>query len=95
MTEIRDSYEKRYRMSVLGEGGLKIVVSIPRMVILREAKKCQLTIEEFLEQFKAVAQFNNFEWGHLHVRGNQKRGRSCLIKLKRGVMWKIVMVRWF
>ena len=49
MTEMRDSYKKRYRMSALGEDGLNIVVSIPRMVILREAEKRELTIEEFLE----------------------------------------------
>ena len=61
MTEIRDSYKKRYRMRVLGEGGLNIVVSIPRMVILREAEKRELIIEDFLEQFKAVAQFDNFD----------------------------------
>ena len=44
MTEVKDSYKKRYRMRALGEGGLNIVVSIPRMVIEREAEKRGLTI---------------------------------------------------
>ena len=61
MTEIRDSYKKRYRMRALGEGGLNIVVSIPRMVIEREAGKRWLTIGEFLERFRAIAQFDNFD----------------------------------
>ncbi|MBA7582656.1 hypothetical protein ES708_24592 [subsurface metagenome] len=61
MTEVRDSYKKRYRMRALGEGGLNIVVSIPRVVIEREAERRGLTIGEFLDQFKAVAQYNNFE----------------------------------
>ncbi len=61
MTEVRDSYKKRYRMRALGEGGLNIVVSIPRVVIEREAERRGLTIGEFLEQFKAVAQYNSFE----------------------------------
>ena len=61
MTEIRDSYKKRYRMRALGEGGLNIVVSIPRVVIEREAEKRGLTVGGFLDQFKAVAQYNSFE----------------------------------
>lgn len=61
MVEVRDSYKKRYRMRALGEGGLNIVVSIPRMVIEREAEKRGLTIQEFLEQFKAVAEFDSFD----------------------------------
>ena len=61
MTEVRDSYKKRYRMRALGEGGLNIVVSIPRMVIEREAEKRGLTIREFLEQFKTVAEFDSFD----------------------------------
>lgn len=61
MPKIKDSYKKRYKMRALGQGGLNIVVSIPRVVVEREAEKHELTIEEFLEQFKAVAQYDNFE----------------------------------
>jgi len=61
MAEIRDSYKRRYKMRALGEGGLNIVVSIPRVVIEREAEKRGLTISEFLAQFKAVAQYGSFE----------------------------------
>ena len=48
-------------MRAVGQDGLNIVVSIPRVVIEREAEKCGLTIGEFLDQFKAVAQYNSFE----------------------------------
>ena len=48
-------------MRAVGQDGLNIVVSIPRVVIEREAEKHGLTIPEFLEQFKAVAQYDNFE----------------------------------
>lgn len=61
MTRIKDAYERRYKMRALGEDGLNIVVSIPRVVIDREAEKHGLTIKEFLTQFKAVAQYDNFE----------------------------------
>ncbi len=61
MAEIKDAYKRRYKMRSLGEDGLNIVVSIPRVVIEREAEKRGLTIRGFLEQFRAVAQFDNFE----------------------------------
>ncbi len=59
--KVKDTYKKRYKMRALGEDGLNIVVSIPRVVIEREAERRRLTVGEFLEQFKAVAQYDNFE----------------------------------
>jgi hypothetical protein len=47
-------------MRAIGQDGLNIVVSIPRIVIEREAERRTLTIEEFLEQFRAVAEFDSF-----------------------------------
>ena len=61
MTEIRNAYKKRYKMRAVGQDGLNIVVSIPRLVIDREAERYDLTVDKFLEQFKAVAQFDNFD----------------------------------
>ena len=61
MDEIRDSYKRRYKMRAVGQDGLNIVVSIPRVVIEREAEKRRLTLKEFLAQFKAVAQYNSFD----------------------------------
>ena len=61
MVETRDSYKRRYKMRAVGQGGLNIVVSIPRVVIEREAENRKLTVGQFLEQFKAVAQYNNFD----------------------------------
>ena len=59
--EIRDTYKKRYKMRAQGEGGLNTVVSIPRVVIEREAERQGLAIEEFIEKFRAVAHYNNFD----------------------------------
>lgn len=61
MTGIKDTYKRRYKMRALGENGLNIVVSIPRVVIEREAERRGLTIRGFLEQFKAVAEFDSFD----------------------------------
>lgn len=48
-------------MRALGEDGLNIVVSIPRIVIEREAEKRGITISEFLERFRAIARFDSFD----------------------------------
>ncbi|GAH74610.1 unnamed protein product [marine sediment metagenome] len=74
MAEIRDSYKKRYKMRAVGQNGLNIIVSIPRIVIKREAERRELTIEEFLEQFKAVAQFGNFEGVIYTFEENKRHG---------------------
>lgn len=62
--KVKGAYRKRYKMRGLGTEGLNTVVSIPRVVIEREAEKSGLTIEGFREQYRAVAQFNNFEGVH-------------------------------
>lgn len=58
------SYEKSYKMRMVGEDGLNIVVSIPRTVIVKEARSQGLTLEEFLKQYRAIAQYNSFEGIH-------------------------------
>lgn len=54
-------YKKPYKMRAVGDGGLNTVVSIPPEVIRREAEKQGLTVSEFLEEFVAVAQYNNID----------------------------------
>ena len=57
---IQNSYEKYYKIRTTGEDGLNIVVSIPRIVIEKEARQRGLTIEQFIKQYFAVAQYNSF-----------------------------------
>jgi len=80
MAGIRDAYKRCYKMRALGQNGLNIVVSIPRVVIQREAEKRSLTIGEFLEQFKAIAQYDNFE-GIIYTFEETKR--NCPSQAKR------------
>ena len=61
MPKVEDSYKRRYKMRMVGADGMNIVVSIPRVVIQREAERHALTIEKFLERFKAVAHYDNFQ----------------------------------
>ena len=58
---IDNTYKRRYKLRAVGQDGLNIIVSMPRVVVEREAERQGLTVGEFLKQFKAVAQYNNFE----------------------------------
>ncbi len=57
-------YQKTYKMRRVGEDGLNVVVSIPPEVVEKEARKQGLTIRQFVEQFRVVAEFNSFEGIH-------------------------------
>ncbi len=57
-------YQKLYKMRRVGEDGLNIVVSIPPEVVEKEARKRGLTIQQFVEQFRVMAEFNSFEGVH-------------------------------
>lgn len=63
-TNLDDTFEKRYKMRALGNDGLNTVVSIPRVVLEREAKKHGVTIEQFIEEYVIIAHFNGIEGVH-------------------------------
>lgn len=54
-------FKKRYKMRSVGEDGLNTVVSIPRIVLQREADKRGVTLEKFLKDYRAVATFDNID----------------------------------
>jgi len=59
--EIKDSYKAQYKMRTTGKNGMTTIITLPPMVVEREASKRGLTVAEFIEQFRVVAHFNNFE----------------------------------
>lgn len=61
---IEDTFEKRYKMRAQGQDGLNTVVSIPRVVLEREAKKRGITVEEFIAEYDVVAHFDGIEGVH-------------------------------
>lgn len=75
--KVNSFYKKRYRMRALGPEGLNTAVSIPRVVIEREAESHGLTIGEFREQFRAVAQFDNFDGVRYTFEKIEKEGESA------------------
>ena len=64
MTEevkLSNTYKKRYKMRSQGKDGLNTVVSMPRVVIEREAAKKGLSVGEFIKHYRAVALYNSFD----------------------------------
>lgn len=57
-----DSYRKTYRLRLAqGKDRKSIEVTFPYEVIEKESRKRGLTIQEFIDQYQAVAQYNGFE----------------------------------
>lgn len=71
-TELEDTFEKRYKMRALGNDGLNTVVSIPRVVLEREAKKRGVTVEEFIAEYIIVAHFDGIEGVHYTFEKKEK-----------------------
>lgn len=64
---IDEAYRKTYRIRLAqGNRAKTAEVTFPYTVIEKEARKRNMTVEEFIEKYQAVAQFNNFE-GVLYI----------------------------
>ncbi|MHA1869048.1 MAG: hypothetical protein ACTSXD_13475 [Candidatus Heimdallarchaeaceae archaeon] len=61
--KLDDSYEKVYkiRKAVPGKSIENYVITVPKLVLEREAKKYNLTLEEFIKNFRAKCHFNSFK----------------------------------
>ena len=59
MTNPVSAYRKAYKVRLVGDGGAEL--TIPMMVLEREAGKYGLSVEEFIQKFRAVAHFNSFD----------------------------------
>lgn len=55
------AYKKEYKVRTIGKKGTAYEVSFPQEVIQRKARELGLTIEDFLEQYRAIAYYNAFD----------------------------------
>ena len=55
---VEDAYSKSYKMRMVGPGSLE--ATIPRAIVEREARKCKLSIEEFIKVYQVEYLFNDF-----------------------------------
>ena len=63
--KLDDTYTKTVRMQATGADGKTIRISIPRVVVQKEAKKHDLPLDRFLGLFRAEWRFNSFEGAYM------------------------------
>ncbi len=61
---MEEGYKKTYKMRQLVKGAKHITVAIPYEVIERHAKSHGMTVDQFIEKYVAVAEYNGFEGVH-------------------------------
>lgn len=62
--EIKDALQKTYKIRRNASGRDSVVVAMPFEVIEREARKLGLTVDEFIDKYQAVAQYDSFNGIH-------------------------------
>ena len=60
MADQQIGYKRTYRIRILVPGKKHAVSGIPYEVIEREAAQHNLTVDEFIEQFEVVSEYDNF-----------------------------------
>lgn len=60
-------YQKTYTIRREGSKGLSYRVTIPKAFVEKEARKRGLTVDEFLDQYQAIARYNSFRGLHIDI----------------------------
>ena len=62
--KIKDALRKTYKMRRNAPGRDSVVVAMPFEVVEREARKLELSVDEFIKQYQVVAQYDSFDGVH-------------------------------
>lgn len=57
----KDALRKEYQIRIPVEGRKSFIVTMPYEVVEREARRRDLTINDFLEKYQVIAHYDNFE----------------------------------
>lgn len=57
----KDTLQKQYQIRMPVEGRKSFIVTMPYEVVVREARRRGLKLEEFLEKYQVIAHYDNFE----------------------------------
>ena len=60
-TSTKNTYRRGYRLRISVPGRNSLHVTFPYEVVEREARRHGLTVDEFIQQFRAVAHYNGFD----------------------------------
>ena len=77
----QEAYRKEIRMRFAGVGA--VVITIPKPIIEKAARSKGLSIEEFIEKYRAVALYNNFDQFDMAYRFEPIKDREILSLGKR------------
>lgn len=61
LPDLEKSLRKAYKVRTVTPNSKYCEVGFPRVVIEREARKLGLSVEDFLERYHAVANYDSFE----------------------------------
>jgi len=59
--QLNSSLRKQYKLRMAIPGTKTVEVTFPYEVVEREARKRNLTVQEFLAQYVAIAQYDSFD----------------------------------
>ena len=59
--QLEDAYRRPYRLRMAQPGAKTFEVTFPYEVVEREARKNELSVEEFVKSFQVIAHFNGIE----------------------------------
>jgi len=59
--DFTDSYKSRYKMRAVGSDGASIITTLPPQAVRREASKHGLSVKEFIDQYRVVAYYGDFD----------------------------------
>ena len=62
--ELKNALRKAYRIRVNAKGRKSLIVAFPFEVVEREARKRELSVEDFLAKYHAIAQYDGFDGVH-------------------------------
>lgn len=66
-------YKSKYKMNLVGSGGMTTTVAIPPVVIERKAEEKGITPERFVKTHHAIAIFNGFDGVFITFEENTKK----------------------
>jgi hypothetical protein len=72
--QLNSSLRKQYKLRMAIPGTKTVEVTFPYEVVEREARKHNLTVQEFLAQYIAVAQYDNFDGVFYSFEPSDKNG---------------------
>jgi len=69
---IKGALQKTYKIRRNSIGRDSVIVAMPFEVVEREARKLGLTVDEFIDKYQAVAQYDSFDGIHYTFTKNEK-----------------------